>query len=117
MFKMDGQLTIIDLNECDKNLVKDKDALERFTIRLSEIIEMEREGRPIIKRFGKGKLRGYTAIQLIQTSNIIVHLDEYERKVFIDIFSCKEFDAVKAKQFSQQFFNAGKAVLKTIIRK
>jgi S-adenosylmethionine/arginine decarboxylase-like enzyme len=114
---MDGQLTIIDLSECDRDLVRDKDALERFVIKLSDIIEMEREGKPIIKRFGKGKLRGYTAIQLIQTSNIIVHLDEHEKKVFIDIFSCKDFDAIKAKQFSQQFFNANKAVIKTIIRK
>jgi S-adenosylmethionine/arginine decarboxylase-like enzyme len=114
---MQGQLTIIDLKECDKSLVKDKDALERFTIRLSDIIGMQREGKPVIKRFGKGNLRGYTAIQLIQTSNIVVHLDEYENKVFIDIFSCKGFDAVKAKQFAQQFFDAGKAVLKTIIRK
>lgn len=114
---MQGQLTVIDLKECDKNLVRDKKALDNFLRKICNVIDMKSYGNPIIKRFGKDKLRGYTGLQLIETSNIVVHLDEYENKVFIDIFSCKDFDAVKAKQFAKQFFHADKVKVKTIIRK
>ncbi len=113
---MNGQLTIIDLKECDKKLVRSKEKLQVFLIKLCKVIDMKSYGKPIIKRFGKGNLRGYTGLQLIETSNIVVHLDEHENKVFIDIFSCNDFDAIKAKQFSEQFFNANNAVIKTIIR-
>ena len=116
-FQMEGQLTIINLHECDKNLVKDKRALKKFGIELCKVIDMVPYGKPIVKRFGKGNLRGYSLIQLIQTSNISVHLDEFENKAFIDIFSCKNFDSRKARDFSKQFFKAKKIKLKTLFRK
>jgi len=114
---MRGQLTIIDLNECDSELVKDKKKLASFGIELCKIINMNPYGKPIVKRFGKGKLKGYSAVQLIETSNIITHLDEFENKVFIDIFSCVDFDPIKAKNFSKDFFKSKKAKVKTIYRK
>ena len=53
---MEGQLTIINLNECDKDLVKDREALGRFGKDLCKIINMIPYGEPIINRFGKGDL-------------------------------------------------------------
>lgn len=114
---MKGQLTIIDLKECDKNLVKDKEVLAKFGKEICKVIKMVPFGEPIIKRFGKGKLKGYSLVQLIETSNITVHLDEFDNKVFIDIFSCKKFDSTKAKNFSKDYFKAGKVKWKTIFRK
>ncbi|MBU2615975.1 MAG: S-adenosylmethionine decarboxylase [Nanoarchaeota archaeon] len=114
---MEGQLTIIDLHECDKDLVRDKIALARFCRELCKVIKMNACGEPFIRKYGKGNLRGYTAIQLIETSNIVVHLDEYEFKVFIDIFSCKNFDERTAEKFSKTYFVAGKLKAKTIMRK
>jgi len=113
---MRGQLTIINLKECDENLVRDKEALAKFGKEVCKVIKMNPYGEPIIKRFGKGKLMGYSLIQLIETSNITVHLDEFYNKVFIDIFSCKKFDSIKAKNFSKQYFKAGKIECKTIFR-
>ncbi len=113
---MKGQLTIIDLNECDKELVKDKKELKKFGQKLCDVIEMKSYGRPIIKRFGKGKLRGYSLIQLIETSSIVVHLDEFENKVFIDIFSCRNFDSKKAEVFAKNYFKAEKIKCKTFLR-
>ena len=114
---MKGQLTIINLKGCDKNLVRDKKILEEFGKKLCEVIEMVPYGEPIINRFGKGKLEGYSAVQLIETSNIITHLDEFENKAFIDIFSCKNFDPKKARDFSKEYFKAKKVKCRTIFRK
>ena len=114
---MKGQLTIINLKECDKNLVRDREALEKFGKEMCKVIDMKAYGEPIINRFGKGELEGYSMVQLIETSNITVHLDEFENKVFIDIFSCKNFDPKKAKNFSKEYFKAKKTKCKTIFRK
>ena len=114
---MKGQLTIINLGECDKNLVKDRVALGKFGKELCKVIDMVPYGEPIIKRFGKGDLEGYSMVQLIETSNITVHLDEFENKAFIDIFSCKNFNPKDAKNFSKEYFKAKKAKCKTIYRK
>lgn len=114
---MKGQLTIIDLYECDEVLVRDKSTLENFFKEICEVIKMNAWNSPIIKKFGKGDLRGYTGVQLIETSNITVHMDEFENKVFIDIFSCKDFDAHVAEKFSKNFFKAKKSNGRTIMRK
>lgn len=55
---MNGQLTIINLYECDKKLMKKKLALKTFMLNLCNSINMIPYGKPIVKRFGKGKLRG-----------------------------------------------------------
>ena len=114
---MKGQLTVIDLNGCDKKLVRDRKTLSLFGVELCKILKMAPYGKPIVKRFGKGKLRGYSLVQLIETSNICVHLDEFENKAFIDIFSCEDFISAKAKNFSKSYFKAKKAKCKTIFRK
>lgn len=114
---MKGQLTIINLKECDKNLVRDRVALGKFGKEMCKVIDMIPYGEPIIKRFGKRKLEGYSMVQFIETSNISVHLDEFENKVFIDIFSCKNFDSAKAKNFAKMYFKAKKFKSKTIFRK
>jgi S-adenosylmethionine/arginine decarboxylase-like enzyme len=114
---MKGQLTIINLRECDKNLVSNRNVLRNFCLELCNVIKMKAYKTPIIKKFGKGKLLGYSAVQLIETSSIVVHLDEFENKAFIDIFSCKKFDSKKALGFSKKFFKSNKYSFKTIIRK
>ncbi len=114
---MFGQLCIIDLNGCDKSLVREGDSLKRFMIELCEVIEMKPFGKPFTKRFGKGKLRGYSGVQLIETSNISVHLDEFKNRVFIDIFSCKKFDFIKAEKFSIGFWKAKNSVKRVFNRK
>jgi len=67
---------------------------------------MKAHGETIIDRFGVGKLEGWSAMQFIETSSITVHADEVDNRCFIDIFSCKDFDADKAEKFSKTFFGS-----------
>lgn len=114
---MDGQLTIITLYECDEDFLKSKKRISKFLLDLCKYINMKPYKKPIIERFGKGKLEGYSALLWIETSSIVIHLDEYEKKAFIDIFSCKKFNALKAKDFSKKNLKSKKASFKTIMRK
>jgi len=113
---MKGQLTIINLKECDSDLVRDKEHLAKFGRDLCDVIKMKAYGEPIIDRFGKDELEGYSLVQRIETSNITVHLDEFENKVFVDIFSCKEFNEKDAAEFSKEFFRAKELNSQTIMR-
>ncbi|MEM4647800.1 MAG: S-adenosylmethionine decarboxylase [Candidatus Pacearchaeota archaeon] len=111
-----GQLLSIDLRECDKNLLKNKKFIKYFCNELCKKIKMKAIGKPIIKRFGEGKLKGYSAVQFISTSSITIHFDEYGSRAFIDIFSCKPFNTKIAIDFCKNFFKAKKVVWRNYYR-
>lgn len=111
-----GTLATINLYECDKKKIRNKKEIKKFINGLCEKINMQAIGTPIIKRFGKNNLKGYSAIQFIETSSIIIHFDEIENRAFIDIFSCKKFSTKKAEKFSKEFFKAKKSKNRTLIR-
>ena len=43
------------------------------------------------------------------TSNIVIHTLDILKAVYLNVFSCKEFDGKIVKEFSEKWFN-GKAV-------
>ena len=112
-----GKLAAINLYDCNENYIKDKKKIKEYITKLCEEIQMKKVGFPKIKRFGKGKLNGYSAIQFIETSTITVHFDETENRAFIDIFSCKDFNEKKAEAFSKEFFNAKRSEIKVLPRR
>ncbi len=112
-----GKIAIINLYGCDSKLIKNKKYILKFIKELCKKIHMKQYGKCKIKKFGEGKLKGYSAFQFIETSSITFHFDEIKNRAFIDIFSCKNFDEKKAENFSKKFFKANKSKLKTIIRK
>lgn len=116
MSKPWGQILILDLHGCEKQRLQDPKLIRTFIKEIVEEIGMVRYGKPMLKRFGTGRLEGYSALQFIETSSITIHLDEFANRAFIDIFSCKPFDSKKAKQFATDFFRAKKAVGKTMLR-
>ncbi len=101
-----GKLLSIDLRKCKTNTLKDKKKLVEFCYQLCNVIKMKRFGEPIIHHFGKGKLKGYSLIQFIETSSITAHFDERGSRAFIDIFSCKDFDEKAAITLCKKFFSA-----------
>lgn len=112
-----GLLAMINLYRCDKDLIRDPKAIRDFVIGLSEIINMKRFGEPVIERFGRGSLKGYSMMQLIETSSITAHFDEVQNRAFIDIFSCKDFNSQKALQFCLSFFKAKDSYINVIERR
>ncbi len=114
--KIWGQLLSIDLYECDEKIIRTKSKLAEFCTTLCQEIDMRPYGRPIVKRFGDDDLEGNTAVQFIYTSNITVHCDEIYNRTFIDIFSCKTFNATKAKKFCENFFKAKKTKFQNTYR-
>lgn len=104
-----GRSVIVDLHGCEKSLLKDPEVIRRFTRELCELLKMKRVGPVQLKRFGHGKLRGYSVVQFIETSTIVCHFDEHGDRSFIDVFSCKKYNPEKVAFFCKNFFNANDA--------
>lgn len=103
-----GQTLSMDLSGCPKKHLTNPKKLGKYCLDLCAEIKMEPEGKPLVKRFGEGALEGYSAVQFIKTSCITVHADEYDDRVFIDVFSCKKFDPKIAMTFTKKIFEPKK---------
>ena len=53
--------------------------------------------------------KGTSAVQFILTSTIVIHTLDLMGSVYVNIFSCNDFDPEVAKDFTAQWFN-GKVV-------
>jgi S-adenosylmethionine/arginine decarboxylase-like enzyme len=85
-------LATIDLRCCDRLRLGDPGSIRAFVPSLVEEIGMEQHGPLQLERLDGGALEGWSAMQLVETSSITVHTDEFSRRCFIDVFSCRQFD-------------------------
>jgi S-adenosylmethionine/arginine decarboxylase-like enzyme len=101
-----GISSTIDLHGCKIELLKDPNVIKKFVKELCAVLKMKRRGPLRIDRFGHGKLEGWSIMQFIETSSIVIHFDENDERVFIDVFSCKNYNPKKISVFSKKFFEA-----------
>jgi S-adenosylmethionine/arginine decarboxylase-like enzyme len=101
-----GIHTLIDLSECDNELIRSKKHIENYANELVKLIDMKSYGDPIVVHFGSHSAEGYTLVQMIETSLISGHFCNVTNEAYIDIFSCKEYDVEKAADFTMGFFGA-----------
>jgi S-adenosylmethionine/arginine decarboxylase-like enzyme len=64
--------------------------------------------KPQLVMFGTGNKKGYTLIQLIETSNICAHFVEETNDMYLDVFSCKHFDSDVVKNTIEEYFSPHK---------
>jgi len=74
-------------------------------------------GVPLEERETEPHTKGTSAVQFILTSTIVVHTLDLLRKVFINIFSCKPFDAGDAEAFCVEFFKAESVANSVVIER
>lgn len=101
-----GYHLMIDLTGVNHHIITKKPPVATFIKTLTDKIGMKTYGKLNIARFGVGKLLGISALQFIETSNIAVHCDEIDNRVYIDIFSCKKFNEYKAIKYAKEYFEA-----------
>jgi S-adenosylmethionine/arginine decarboxylase-like enzyme len=92
--KVYGQHMLINAKSCNENLL-DIDCMKEFLRRLSDFIGMVRFGDAHVHRFGSGIEIGLSGFQLIETSQISFHSNDGARDIYLDVFSCKEYDEDK----------------------
>ena len=65
--------------------------LNKFCAYVVEAIGMQAYGSPQMIMFGEGNAAGWTVIQLLTTSALVMHLCNESRDIYIDLTSCKYF--------------------------
>jgi S-adenosylmethionine/arginine decarboxylase-like enzyme len=100
----------IDMSGCDLERIRDGAEVLSWVQRMVSPagIDMTAHGEPWMGHFGPepGKI-GWTIFQAITESSILAHLND-DGTGFIDIFSCKWFDADRAIQITRMFFEPTK---------
>jgi len=97
----------MDLKKCDlSDLSEEK--MSRFFIELCDRINMVRHGIPLFweDHSEEPHLNGISGIQFIETSNVVCHALPLLNAVYINLFSCKEFDPEDALKFCKNYWKA-----------
>jgi len=109
-----GKELILDLYDCDVSKFN-RESIEGWLKQLCGLIDMQRgdlhwwdyEGcSEEEKSEAPAYLLGTTEIQFISTSDIRIHSLDILRECYINIFTCKEFDTDKARDFTVKWFRA-----------
>jgi S-adenosylmethionine/arginine decarboxylase-like enzyme len=111
-----GKHLILDAGGCSPKMIGCPNVITNFAKTLVKRIDMVAYGQPQVVMFGTGNKKGYTLIQLIETSNIAAHFVEENNSMYLDVFSCKNFDPDVVKEAVHEFFDAKKFRTKVMLR-
>lgn len=102
-----GMELILDLHECNTDRFKKK-YLDQFFSELVKISDMTPIGRPYYWKAPKGEphLEGYSGVLFIMTSEIIIHTLDLTGDIYINFFSCKDFDVNEVLQYIVNHFES-----------
>lgn len=113
-----GMATSIDLHSCNSKTIRSEEKIREFVKELIDLIDMKAFGETQIVHFGEDeKVAGFSMTQLIETSLISGHFANLTNNIYLDIFSCKEYDPKVVAEFAKEFFEAKDYNKKTIYRK
>jgi S-adenosylmethionine/arginine decarboxylase-like enzyme len=100
-----GLHAVVNATRCCPESIRSARHIEAFSNHLVQKIRMVPYGKPQIIHFGTGNKAGYTLVQLIETSNIVAHFVEEYNDLYLDVFSCKEFNPDTVETIVQAFFH------------
>lgn len=102
-----GLHVVLNATRCCPSSIRSATQIAAFSKHLVKKIDMVPYGNPQIIHFGTGNKAGYTLVQLIETSNIIAHFVEEYNDLYLDVFSCKEFNPDTVESIVQTHFRPG----------
>ena len=113
-----GKHLIIDMSAGDRERVQSARHISRFVETLVEAIGMQGYGAPLLEHFSEHvpEAAGYSLVQLIETSAITGHFCDLSGDAYIDIFSCKDFDAELAVEVVRAAFRPQHINFITLVR-
>ena len=118
-----GVELILDLHGCDVAKFT-RPSITGYFERLCELIDMKREmlvfwddlDVPEEDKQTSPHTQGTSAVQFILTSSIVIHTLDQLRAIYVNMFSCKEFDPKLAEQFTVEWFGASDCTARFIER-
>lgn len=111
-----GHHLLLNARRCVPATIRSKSLIEGFSRDLVKKIDMVAYGNPKVVMFGTGNKKGYTLVQLIETSNITGHFVEETDDMYLDVFSCKTFDPKTVKEVVDYYFGPASVDTKFVSR-
>ena len=119
-----GKELILDLHQCNPGRFN-RPEIEHYCEELCTLIRMERcdlhfwddVGVPEEEQQTNPKTKGTSAVQFILTSTIVIHTLDLMKAVYINIFSCKDFDTDKAAEFTAKWFDSKDWTTNVVVRR
>ncbi len=118
-----GKELILDLHDCNSNLFNRNDIRKYFN-KVCDLIQMEKCKlcwwddlyTPEEEKETDIHLVGTSAIQFIKTSNITIHALDILKRLYLNLFSCKNYDENIVMKYTEEWFE-GKIVNKKVIQR
>ena len=98
-----GKHVLMGASQCNDQL-RDLDAVKAFVRELVDRIDMVAYAETFAARFGSGVEVGISAVQLIETSAITLHTNDAAGDLYLDVFSCKDFEAAEVEATVRTWF-------------
>jgi S-adenosylmethionine decarboxylase len=112
-----GKHLILDCAGCPRELISNKALIRSFVEALVPAIDMKAVGAPVIEYLSpEPRLAGYSLMQLIETSSITGHFCDASGEAYLDIFSCKDFNARDALDVVTTYFAPDKCMTTVLVR-
>ena len=113
-----GYHLMLDCGNCNQEKIKDKNHIQQFVKELVSAIDMVAVGEPWIESSAIGipDKEGFSMYQLIVTSNISAHFVDVHRQIYLDVFSCKDFDQNTANAIFTKYFKPNSIKTNFVIR-
>ena len=111
-----GYHLMLNARGCLGSTIRSKYQIHEFTNTLVKKIDMVPYGPPQIVMFGTGNKQGYTLVQLIETSNICAHFVEETDDMYLDVFSCKNFNPEVVRKIVADSFQPTSIDTKMVVR-
>ena len=116
-----GKELILDLHNCSPAPFS-RNSIKNYFKEVCSLINMQREtlyfwdykNYPEEYKKAPIHLKGTSAIQFIKTSNITIHTLDLMKRVYLNLFSCKDFNEKHVIEFTEKWFD-GMTVSKKII--
>ena len=121
--KVYGYELVLDLHECDPTTFN-RESIDAFFEDLCKSIDMHKcevhfwddVGVPVEEQQTEPHTKGTSAVCFILTSTIVIHTLDLLKTVYVNIFSCKEYDPDVAADFTRKWFH-GEIRNKTFIER
>ena len=106
-----GYELVLDVHACDPSTFT-RDSIDRFFTELCERIDMKKcevhfwddVGVPPEEQQTDPHTKGTSAVCFILTSTIVIHTLDLLKTVYVNIFSCKTYDADMVADFTKAWF-------------
>ena len=116
-----GTHLILDADDC-QGKINDRKHIQSFIDTLVKKMGMKKVGETIFEYFEDNDYNrdrdivGYSVVQIISLSNITIHINEISRTIYLDVFTCGDFDDTKIGLIFSDYFQAQKIKKRILTR-